>query len=416
MEKGLNFKKNFIWNVLGTGLNAFNSLFLMIIVTRINGVNEAGIYAIAFSTACVLYVVGTYAGRVFQVTEKDSTITDKDFILNRIISVIIMLISAVLFVIMRKYDIYKSSIFILLAIYKALEAFSDVLYGIMQKNDLLYKVGQSYFIKAVLTILIFGIVDLFTKNLIASCVSIIIVWFVIGIFYDLIAVRKIVNLKGKIKWSNSLKIFKTGMYIFLITFMSIYVLNAPKYAIDNMLEDSYQAIFGIIVMPSTAICLFGQFLIHPYLNRFVELHENKKYKEFKKLQNKIIIYMALFGVASSVVAYLIGIPVLQIIYNVNLEEYRWMLIIIIISATLYNIAMMYSNILTTMRYTRIQFIAYFVDTIIAFIISNVLTRMHGIQGATNAYFLIMLTLFLLYTVMEKIVIKKMKRIEKGEIK
>ena len=126
--------------------------------------------------------------------------------------------------------------------------------------------------------------------------------------------------------------------------------------------------------------------------------------------------MALFGVASSVVAYLIGIPVLQIIYNVNLEEYRWMLIIIIISATLYNIAMMYSNILTTMRYTRIQFIAYFVDTIIAFIISNVLTRMHGIQGATNAYFLIMLTLFLLYTVMEKIVIKKMKRIEKGEIK
>lgn len=416
MERNINFKKNFVWNILGTGFNAFNSLFLMIIVTRINGVNEAGIYAIAFSTACVLYVIGTYAGRVFQVTEKDSAITDKDFILNRIISALIMLISAVLFVIMRKYDIYKSSIFILLAIYKALEAFSDVLYGIMQKKDLLYKVGQSYFIKAVLTILIFGIVDLFTKSLIFSCISIIIVWFVIGIFYDLTAIRKIINLKEKIKWSNSLKIFKTGIYIFLITFMSIYVLNAPKYAIDNMLEDSYQAIFGIIVMPSTAICLFGQFLIHPYLNRFVELHENKKYKEFKKLQTKIIIYMVLFGVVSSVAAYLIGIPVLQIIYNVNLEEYRLMLVIIIISATLYNIAMMYSNILTTMRYTRIQFIAYFVDTIIASIISNVLTRMHGIQGATNAYFLIMLTLFLLYTFIEKIVIKKMKRIEKGEIK
>ena len=68
MEERLNFKINFIWNVLGTGLNSFNSLFLMIIVTRVNGVNDAGIYAIAFSTACVLYVIGTYVGRVFQVT------------------------------------------------------------------------------------------------------------------------------------------------------------------------------------------------------------------------------------------------------------------------------------------------------------------------------------------------------------
>ena len=37
-QKNVQFRKNFIWNVLGTGLNAFNSLFFMIIVTRINGI------------------------------------------------------------------------------------------------------------------------------------------------------------------------------------------------------------------------------------------------------------------------------------------------------------------------------------------------------------------------------------------
>ena len=51
MEKeNVQFRKNFIWNVLGTGLNAFNSLFFMIIVTRLNGVDQAGIFTIAFST------------------------------------------------------------------------------------------------------------------------------------------------------------------------------------------------------------------------------------------------------------------------------------------------------------------------------------------------------------------------------
>ena len=40
MQESKQFKKNFIWNTLGTGLNAFNSLFFMIIATRVNGVDK----------------------------------------------------------------------------------------------------------------------------------------------------------------------------------------------------------------------------------------------------------------------------------------------------------------------------------------------------------------------------------------
>ncbi len=50
MERNKQFRKNFIWNTLGTGFNAFNSLFFMIIATRVNGVSQAGIFSIAFST------------------------------------------------------------------------------------------------------------------------------------------------------------------------------------------------------------------------------------------------------------------------------------------------------------------------------------------------------------------------------
>ena len=70
MDEDKNFKSNFIWNILGTGLNAFNSLFFMICVTRINKTTNAGIFTLAFSTACILNVIGTYAGRVYQVTDR----------------------------------------------------------------------------------------------------------------------------------------------------------------------------------------------------------------------------------------------------------------------------------------------------------------------------------------------------------
>ena len=97
MKENIQFRKNFIWNILGTGFNAFNSLFFMIAVTRINGVDNAGIFTIAFSTACIIYIVGVYAGRIYQVTEPDKSITDKEYIINRIITTVAMLILVILF-------------------------------------------------------------------------------------------------------------------------------------------------------------------------------------------------------------------------------------------------------------------------------------------------------------------------------
>ena len=296
MEREINFKKNFVWNILGTGFNAFNSLFLMIIVTRINGLDQAGIFTIAFSTACILYVIGTFAGRVFQVTEKDSSISDKDFIINRILSVTLMMLSTIIFVKIRRYDEFKANIFILLSMYKGLEAFSDVLYGIMQKRNMLYKAGQSYFIKSLITIIVFCIVDLIFKDLIISCISIIIVWLLVVLIFDFFTIKELINIGEKTNWKNSIKLFKTGFYIFSITFLGLYVMNAPKYAIDSFLENSYQTIFGIIVMPATVIGLFGQFLIHPYLNEFVKLNNCKDYNSLKKLEWKLVKYIILFGI------------------------------------------------------------------------------------------------------------------------
>ena len=145
IEKDKRFKKNFIWNIIGTTFNSFNSLFFMIIVTRVNGTNDAGIFTLAYTTACILYMIGVYAGRIFQVTENEK-INDKEYIVNRIGTFALMIIISIAFVFIKKYDTYKGWIFIIICLYKAMEAFSDVLYGVLQKKDLLYKVGKSFFV------------------------------------------------------------------------------------------------------------------------------------------------------------------------------------------------------------------------------------------------------------------------------
>lgn len=406
MEKEKNFKSNFIWNILGTGLNAFTSLFFLIAVTRINGINEAGIFTLAYSTACILYVVGTYAGRIFQVTEASKEITDKDFIFNRLLSCLLMMVITVVFVLLKRYNLYKSSIFILLSFYRCLEAFSDVLYGILQKNDLLNKVGKSYFIKALLSIIAFILIDIATHNIIISCIGMILLWIIVITVYDFKNIIGLVDFKENINMKNVLKIFKNGFFVFIITFLGLYIMNAPKYAIDNYLTEDIQAIFGIIVMPATIMSLAGQLLIHPFLNNIVKLNTEKDIKGLNALILKIILYISIFGIIASMLAYFLGTPVLSFVYGIDLNGYQLQLAEVIIASTLYNIGVIYSSVLTTIRHTFVQFVIYAIVSIFVLITSNILTLKMGVNGAVLSYFLTMLLQFISYLVVTNVILNK----------
>lgn len=414
MEQTKQFRKNFIWNIMGTGFSAFNSLFFLIIVTRINGVENAGIFTLAFSTACILYMIGIYAGRIYQVTENDKSISNKDYIVNRIISCSITILFVIVFVIIRQYDLYKSAIFIILAIYKSLEAFSEVVYGILQKNDFLDKAGKSGFIKSVGSIILFILTDLITGNLIYSCLSVVFVYIVTIILYDYRQTKKFVAKEETISKKNIISIFKNGFFPFIISFLGVFMVNAQKYAIDGVLTDDIQAIFGIIIMPATVMGLLSQFLIHPYLNKIFELHKMGEYLKIKKIIYKIILIIFAIGILCTTLGYFLGTPVLGLIYNLDLSQYTLPLTIILIASTFYTMAGILSPILITMRYNFIQFIVYGIIAIFEWILSQVLVANLGFYGAVWAYIITMIVYFVVFYIVAMIVINKSNNKENGK--
>lgn len=388
------------------GFNAFNSLFFLIVVTRINGLEQAGMFTLAYSTSCIIYVIGIYAGRIYQVTEADNTINDREFILNRLISTLLMIILILIFIILKKYDIFKAMVFFLLTLTKALEAFSDVIYGILQKKEKLEIAGKSLFFKSLISIIVFIILDIITKNLIISIIGIIIVNIIMLIMFDFYYCKKNIDDIRIINKVHIIKIFKYGFFTFAITFLGMYILNSPKYAIDNFLENDFQTIFGIIVMPATVVSLVAQFLIHPYLNQLYDFYTKKELKEFNKLIFKLIVIVIMFGLLASIAAFLIGTQALGLVYGIDLTEYKTALAIIIVSATLYTIGTIYSSALTTVRATFSQFIIYILVSCYAFIASNFFIAKFYLNGAIFAYFSIMLIQSLLYVIYSNFKLKK----------
>lgn len=408
-EKKL-FLKNFIWNSLGTGINSFNSLFFLIIVTRVNDIHTAGIFSIAYSTATILYTLAMYSGRLCQVTDIENKIKDKDYITNRILTCFIMLIGATGFLLVKQYSSFKTTIFALLAIFKGLEAFSDILYGVMQKNDILYKSGQSLSLKGFVGIAVFFIVDFITKDLRWACLAVIIVNLIVLIVYDyFIVTRKLIDNKFKINKENVLSIFKSEFFVFVNSFAGIYILNAPKYAIDNFLTEDIQAIYGYIMMPATVMTLFTQFIVMPFFGKLKEMYENKQLKEIEQVTFKIKLIVIAFGGFAVLAAFLLGPEFLGLVYGLDLTAYRMNLCVIIASYIFYAISYINLVTLTTIRHTFIQFVIYVASMVIAYIGSTVLVQNIGINGATFSCTTTLAIQFILYTIATKVIMYKERK-------
>lgn len=378
-------KKNVLWNMIGASSNAFTSLIFAIIVTRINGLEEAGIFTYAFATACLFYVIAIYAGRAFQVTDITEKYSDTDYIYHRVLTCIIMMFAIIAFNIIKCYDIFKASIMILLCFYKVTEAFSEVLYAIVQKNEHLYQVGISMTIKAIVSMIVLFIVDYLTKNLILSCICIITVNLLGIVFYDLKNIRQVGITKTKFSLDKIKSIFVAGFFTFVITFLGTYLINAPRYAIDDILTNDLQTIFGIIIMPATFMGLLGQYIIQPALTKISKALKEKNYKKLKNIIAFVIVAIILIGIFVFLVAYVLEKPVLEIIYGVDLAPYVLSMMIIILGSIMYSLGIMISYILIAFRKTFVQAVVYIIVSIIATILSYALVKKIEILGASITY-------------------------------
>ena len=412
MKNKFNDKKNAIWNTIGTTLNAFNSLFFMIIAIRINGTDSAGIFTYAFSISALFNIIGVYYGRVYQVTES-SRLTDSDFFGNKLLTCIFMLLLSILFILCNSYNLEKGLIIFVLSIYRTLEAFAEVLYAYYQKNNELYKVGISLVVKNLLGLFLFGLVDYLTKSILYSTIILTINYFVIMLLYDMQAIKKYKINILKMNKSHVASILKQGFLPFLLAFFLQLLLNIPRYIID-LKTPSESAIWGIIIMPASIMILIGQFSLAPFIMELFELYSNHEIKKYLAKVKNICLFVLGGGIIGVICAWLFGIPVLNFVYGIDLDKYRMSLLLIILGAILSGLQNILYNLLVAMRYIKVQVYIYLMCIILAFFLFYFLIDYHGVWGASVAYLLIMGILFLIYAVIFLIYSKRNGGYSNGE--
>lgn len=400
-----------IFNALSGGINAIQSVIWLMIITRVLGLTDAGIFTIAYATSNLFLMIGKYGIRNFQVSDVKKSYTWNDYYISRILTVIAMMAAALIYSLYMNlsgsYTIYKAIVVFLMTLLKAADAYEDVYYGMYQQNGRLDLAGLAMSIRLGGQLIFLSVCVLFKLDLLISLIltnifSWVLLFILLKKFNSKFEFDNISPNKKRVK-----KIFILCAPLFLSSFVSYYVCNLSKYAIDRIMGETEQAYYGFISMPVFVVFLFTNFIYQPMLKDISELWVEQKKLLFKK---KLLSAVSLIGIISIIVlvgGWFLGVWGLGILYGVNMEKYKYELMVLLIGSVFYAFSAFFSVIITVMRKQKFALYVYVAVLIVFQFATTYLVNDHGIMGASLSYALSMGIVALLYLFIVALQIRNM---------
>lgn len=425
MKENPSTKEIYFWNIIGSFLNALSSVILLMLVNRALDIKNSDIFALTFSAAQLMATIGLFKLRVFQATDIREKYNFTDYFIFRLCTCAAMLIASFIYGFFYNYDSYKFVILILLCLYKLGDCFSDVFQGLFQQKERLDLAGKSCAIKVVIPTICFALFLIFTKNLFFAVLSLTVSEFLLLLLYDLklysYFCKKYHNLKVNVNLISKKKvlaIFVKCMPLFINSYLITDIFNIPKNMIDIYIErgiftSGTQTYYNVLFMPAFVMSLFTV-VFRPQLTTMAMCKNKREFKKLKMIIIKIIILLLLCLSGCMIGGYMIGIPILSIVYGTGnaLYQYKDVLICVILGGGFNAIAYIFDDTITIFRMQKYVLFSYVISWLFCKITIGFFLNSFGLNGAALNY---MFSMFILMVVNIVIFIFCYKREEKIDV-
>ena len=405
-----------IWNAAGSGLSAIQAAVLLIFIAARYDLKTSGIVTIGYAIANLFLTVARFGVRNYQVTDRSEQGIFPDYLYARVITVGASLLAAVLFLLFKSvsgsYEIGKSLVILEITALKLVDAYGDVYFGRYQQLDRFLSAAKILTIQQFLvTALICLLIALRLPIAFAFAVGIVFSALLLA-FLIRMSVREIDKPSAfSFRREEVFSLLRKCLPLCVGTSLAIYVGNIPKYAIDSMLGEDKQAIFGYLMLPVFVVTLLNQFIYLPFVKDLGDLWAEGKTAQFRRrilMQCGIVAGLSL---AVLIVGYTIGLPILSWMYRVELRGFGKEFLILLLGGSLYSLAFYLTVPITTVRRQKSIALGYIVAAAFSLAAQRSFITRFDMRGAAWLYVFANLILVLGYGAVLAAEIRKAVRSE-----
>ncbi|MBR2562486.1 MAG: lipopolysaccharide biosynthesis protein [Eubacterium sp.] len=381
--------RTYFWNSGASFVYSLQSAILLMIVTRVLGLDTAGRFSIYYVTTQMLASIGSFSMRNFQVSDVRSEYSFRTYFSSRVITCTVMVLICLVYALVEQRTPEGLVVVMCLSLYRMTDGMEDVFHAEVQKAGRLDAGSIARLGRYICAVIGFTAACLITKNM--AVASAVLFLCSLGVMLPTLGVirKRYPILRLSFSIGHVWKLLAVCTPVMVSALLYNYLVNAPKYSIERVLTSEVQAMFNILFMPVFLINVLSQFIFDPMIAKMSIWWEKG---EDKKLLSAILKQSALILGLTILVAlagYVLGYWLLGLFYGVDLHPWRGLLFILLLLGGIAALAAFFMAILTIMRRQVLIVIAYAISAVVGWRLLDPLVARYEMYGAGFAYGILM---------------------------
>lgn len=380
--------KNNLLNVIGTLMMAFNQWVQIILITRILGLYEVGLYSYFLAILAPIVLLSRFSFSFLIPTQKKYNYSY--YVYNKFRQLcnyvfIILMIVFIAILDLNSYEIVCLSIFTLFKFFENKEEY--IFTENISKNNI-EVLAYSKILKSMITLFLFTISISIFESLLLGILSLLISQILIYYLYD-IKYKHRNNLSEQIIRKGQFKnIFLLGIGLTIVGVATSLSSTIPRYILEEIHGREALGIYATIAYFSLIANNIIIALNQSFISSLVIALSNNIFIFLKKFSQIFLVYIGLIFIGLLMLI-IFGNDFLIIIYGDQFVGYNKELILVGVQIVLFVIFKLFEMSLNVLNLYKAQVIIQSITFILTILISLPLINVYGIIGA----FLVSITIY-----------------------
>lgn len=384
MSKAL-VANNILWNTIGNIFYLGCQWLLSVVVVRISGSYvDAGVLTLAISITNIFATLAAFSVRNYQVSDLSEKYSQSDYIAHRIITCATAVVLCTLFTLISGYRLGVALSIIAYMLMRTVEAFADVVHGILQKKWRLDIVGRSCIYRGVILIASFALVYKVLGQLSIALLIMSILTAAIFLLYDFWTVRKLTDISFRFNKRNFLNLSRDCLPVLGYSlFLNSIVLTA-RFFIERYHGEEMLGYYGSVSTIAVIVQTASNLILTPLNGTISEYYAHGRRKEILRLSGKVILLLAALTGIALAGASLLGEFALMLLFGETIRAYAYLLIPTILASCLTGLVWFLGMLLTIMRQMKALIIGVALGFVACAALSIALIPELAFEGANIA--------------------------------
>ena len=373
--QGLSLRSNFAWMLAGNVVFAACQLGMIVSLARLGNSFLVGQFSLGLAISTPVLMFTNLNLRAVQATDVRRLYSFGEYFQLRFVMSAIALVAIA--TVARAENVARTTALVILAVSlaKAVEALSDIYYGLFQLNERLDQTGRSMILRGLISVAALSAVLYFTRSILWSCVALSLAWLAALIGWDsrqalhlLAPVRERKNIPKATElwrvWSNQCRIrrqwtlLRLSLPLGIVTTLASINLNMPRYFIAARSGEHELGIFSALAYATVALTLISDSLGHCVIPKLSRLYEGGNMAAFQCAVLKLSGIGFALGSAALAAVELAGKRLLDIFYGAEYSGHSHAFVLLMLAAAIHCVAAMLTSGILAARRFRIQVVIF----------------------------------------------------------